>query len=344
MDQLPASSIFNDLQVSNEKYISLSDGRQLAYTEQGDTNSDQIIIFFHGAFGIGDFSDDKKLYKEIGYHFIAPTLPGWGNSSPWPENQPILNYPNDIHQLLSSLKKNDNKNLRITVAGGSYGSVFAQICFSTSTDIMPEINNVQSLIVLSGFSPFKYHNTYTTGMSWTNYFAVGMPAIYFPSITKLVGLYIQKKIHNIEEAKVFLRNKIFDQMDDEEKDKLRKWEEERNKPPGWVIEMMSRNMCISISKTMAGFHAIPKVIHSDWGFDPKTLPTSPKRKVLIIAAKGDKLAHMEMSTYLVESYPNAEIQILNGGHLAAFYELDEIMKNWLTNLDKEFNDRTQMNE
>jgi hypothetical protein len=181
-------------------------------------------------------------------------------------------------------------------------------------------------------------------MSWTNYFAVGMPAIYFPSITKLVGLYIQKKIHNIEEAKVFLRNKIFDQMDDEEKDKLRKWEEERNKPPGWVIEMMSRNMCISISKTMAGFHAIPKVIHSDWGFDPKTLPTSPKRKVLIIAAKGDKLAHMEMSTYLVESYPNAEIQILNGGHLAAFYELDEIMKNWLTNLDKEFNDRTQMNE
>ncbi|CAF3977182.1 unnamed protein product, partial [Rotaria sordida] len=52
--------------------------------------------------------------------------------------------------------------------------------------------------------------------------------------------------------------------------------------------------------------------------------------------------HMEMSMYLVESYPNAEIQILNGGHLGAYFELDTIIKNWLTNLDKEFNERTQM--
>ncbi|CAF0916231.1 unnamed protein product, partial [Didymodactylos carnosus] len=329
-------------QVPNEKYVSLSDGRQLAYTEQGDVNSDKIMIFFHGAFGVGDSSNDKKFYKEIGYHFIAPTLPGWGNSSPWPENQPILNYPNDIHQLLSSFKKNDNKNLRITVAGGSYGTVFAQICFGTSTDIMPEVINVQSLIVCSGFSSFKCHKTYTTGMSWSNYFMVGMPAIYFPSITKLMGSYIQKKIHNIEDAKEFMRRRLFDQMDDEEKAKLRKWEEERDKPSGFVIEMMSRNMCLSISKTMAGFNAIPHVLHSEWGFDPKTLPSSPKRRVLIIATRGDKMSHMEMSTYLVESYPNAEIQILNGGHLAAFFEFDEIIKNWLTNLENKFNESTQI--
>ncbi|CAF0854548.1 unnamed protein product [Rotaria sordida] len=342
MDQLPSLLISNEVQVSNEKYISLSDGRQLAYTEQGDIDSDKIFIFFHGAFGIGDSSNEKDFYKEIGYHCITPTLPGWGNSSPWPENRPILNYPNDIHQLLSSLKKNNHKNHRITVAGGSYGSVFAQICFGTSTDIMPEVINVESLIVLSGFSPFKYHKKYTTGMSWLNYFTVGMPAIYFPSITKLMGSYIQKKIRNIEDAKGFMRNKLFDQMDDEEKANLRKLEEEKNKPSGWVIEMMSRNMYLSISKTMAGFNDIPRVLHSDWGFDPKKLPSSPKRKVLIIATQGDKMAHMEMSMYLVESYPNAEIQILNGGHLGSFFEFDTIMKNWLTNLDKEYNERTQM--
>lgn len=338
------SSISNDLQVSNEKYISLSDDRLLAYTEQGDTNSDKILIFFHGVFGIGTASDDKKIYKEMGYHSIAPTLPGWGNSSPWPENQPISNYPKDIHQLLSSLKKSDNKRLRITVAGGSYGSVFAQICFGTSVDIMPEIIYVESLIVLSGFSPFKYHKTYTTGMSWLNYFTVGMPAIYFPSITKLMGSYIQRKIHNIEEAKGFMRTNLFDKMDDEEKAKLRKWEEERSKPSGWIIEMMSKNMCLSVSQTIAGFNTVAHVLHSDWGFDPKQLSSSPKRKVLIVATKGDTMVHMEMSTYLVESYPNAEIQILDGGHLGTFYEVDEIMKNWLTSLDKEFNDKTQMDE
>jgi pimeloyl-ACP methyl ester carboxylesterase len=191
MDQLPSSSISNELQVSNEKYISLSDGRQLAYTDQGDIGSNKIFIFFHGAFGIGDSSIEKNFYKEIGYHFITPTLPGWGNSSPWPENQPISHYPNDIHQLLLGLKKNHCKNLRITVAGGSYGSVFAQICFGTSTDIMPEIINVQSLIVFSGFSSFRYHKKYTNGMSWLNYFMLGMPAIHFPSISKLMGICVE---------------------------------------------------------------------------------------------------------------------------------------------------------
>jgi hypothetical protein len=54
---------------------------------------------------------------------------------------------------------------------------------------------------------------------------------------------------------------------------------------------------------------------------------------------------MEMSTYLVESYPNAELQILNGGHLGTFFEFDTIVKNWLTNLDtSSCNERTQMNE
>ncbi|CAF5131609.1 unnamed protein product, partial [Rotaria sp. Silwood1] len=134
-----------------------------------------------------------------------PTLPGWGNSSSWPINQPISNYPNDIHQLLSLLKKNVNENLRIVVAGSSYGSVFAQICFGTSIDIMPEIINIQSLIILSGFSPFKYHKKYTTGMTWSNYFAIGKPGIYFPVILKLVGLYIQKKVRQIEEIKRLVR-------------------------------------------------------------------------------------------------------------------------------------------
>ncbi|UJR12285.1 hypothetical protein I4U23_016462 [Adineta vaga] len=335
MSESLVSSISTDLQVPGEKYLTLLDGRQLAYTEQGDTNSNKIMIFFHGVFGVGDSSPDGNPYRQIGYHSISPTLPGWGNSSPWPEDQPISNYPNDIHQLLLSLKKNDDKNLSITVGGGSYGAAFAQICFFTSTDIMPEVVNVKSLVLCSGFSPFKYHRTYTTGMSWSNYIAVGGPAIYFPYIRRLLGSFLQKKARNIDEAKNFLRENIFDQMDDEEKAKLHKWEEERNKSSGWVLETMARNMCISISKSMVGFNTVAQVLHSDWGYDPTKVPRLPKRKILIITTKGDKIAHMEMSTYLAETYPNTELRIIDGGHLASFFEINEIMKDWLTNLDKE---------
>ncbi|CAF3041690.1 unnamed protein product [Rotaria socialis] len=345
MEQLASSSISSEVQVSNEKYFLLSDGRQLAYTEQGDTDSNKIIIFFHGAFCVGDCSNENDCYQEIEYHFIMPTLPGWGNSSSWPKNQPISNYPNDVHQLLSSLKKNNNKNLRIVVAGGSYGSVYAQICFSTSTDIMPEVTHVQSLIVLSGFSPFKYHKKHTDGMSWSSYFAIGSPSIHFPFISKLVGSLIRKKVRNIEEVKKFVRKKFFDKMGDDEKVNLRKWEEDNNKSAEWAIDMMSRNIYLSISKTMAGFNEMPRVLHSDWGFDPKKLSSSPsKRKVLIVATQGDEISHMEMSTYLVESYPNAELKIISGGHLGTFFEFDSIMKTWLTDIDKDDTEKLQLNE
>lgn len=333
MRQSIASSTSTDLQVTDEKYLTLADGRQLAYTEQGDTESNKIIIFFHGVFGVGDCLSEKEFYRDIGYHFIAPTLPGWGHSSPWPEHQPIRHYPNDIHQLLVSLKKTDGTQLRITVAGGSYGAVFAQICFGTCPDVMPEVTHVKSLIVCSGFSPFKYHHQYTTGMSWPNYFAVGMPAIYFPSVRRFIGSFVQKKVRSLDEAKNFLRTNLFDQMDDEEKAKLDRWEKERDQSEGWLLNRMARNMCLSVSKTMAGFDSVPDVLHADWGFDPTQLPSLLRRRVLVIATRGDKMAHMEMSTYLVESYPNAELRLLEGGHLASLFELNQIMKHWLTNLD-----------
>jgi len=111
-----------------------------------------------------------------------------------------------------------------------------------------------------------------------------------------------------------------------------------------ITSVENRLICTHQIENDNATYQLKPNIHSDWGFDPKTLPSSPKRKVLIATGKGNKIAHMEMSTYLVESYPNAEIQILNGGHIAAFFEFDEIIKNWLTNLDKEFNDRTQIDE
>jgi len=201
---------------------------------------------------------------------------------------------------------------------------------------MPEVAYVISLIVCSGFSPFKYHKGYTTGMSWSNYLAVGMPAIYFPSCRRFIGSFIQKKVRTIDEAKNFLRKNIFDQMDNEEKNRLDQWEQDRNKPSGWVIEMMARNMCLSVSRTMAGFDSVANVLHADWGFDPTKIPSSPIRKVLIIGTRGDRIAHMEMSMYLAETYPNAKLQILDGGHLASFFQFNEIMKRWLINLDQEY--------
>ncbi|CAF1360288.1 unnamed protein product [Adineta ricciae] len=74
MNPSDASSVSNDLRLPDEKYVTLSDGRQLAYTETGDTSSDKIIIFFHGL---------EKLYKPKKFRQNRSWSPNGPGGFPW---------------------------------------------------------------------------------------------------------------------------------------------------------------------------------------------------------------------------------------------------------------------
>jgi pimeloyl-ACP methyl ester carboxylesterase len=71
---------------SSHKHLALDGGRNIEYAEMGDPNSETLVIFFHGAFSIGHISPriSSPVLREKGVHFLAPTLPGWGESSAVP--------------------------------------------------------------------------------------------------------------------------------------------------------------------------------------------------------------------------------------------------------------------
>jgi hypothetical protein len=68
--------------MGKEKLLALPGGRTLAYAEAGNVASTTLVIFFHGAFSVGNAKRPSAVLLEKGVHFVAPTLPGWGNSSP----------------------------------------------------------------------------------------------------------------------------------------------------------------------------------------------------------------------------------------------------------------------
>ena len=110
-----------------EKYLELSDGRTLAYAEAGNSSSSTLVIYMHGMFTVGRASDSKVL-MERDIHYISPTLPGWGTSSPRRNKDKsfALGLVSDITALIDHLHPHD-LNLKIYVAGGSFGTVPAQM-------------------------------------------------------------------------------------------------------------------------------------------------------------------------------------------------------------------------
>ncbi len=136
-----------------EKHLTLSDGRRLAYADIGDPTSSLVIVLYHGVFGVGRAVRLSPALRELGVHFIAPTLPGWGTSDPRPKDLP---YPtcvtSDFTALINYLHPNDD-NLRIYISGGSFGTVPAQIIYGASFDVFPLGRNIVGCLILSPFSP-----------------------------------------------------------------------------------------------------------------------------------------------------------------------------------------------
>ncbi|PPQ77306.1 hypothetical protein CVT25_010889 [Psilocybe cyanescens] len=315
-----------------EKYLQLPDGRTLAYSDNGNPSSSCLVIFFHGAFGVGNASHLQPILIEKDVHFIAPTLPGWGSSSPRNKVVPFhVSLASDISYLIKQLHPRD-ENLRIYIAGGSFGTVPAQILYGASFDIFPHGRDIKGCMVLAPFSPFKLHKGYAKTMTTPNYMAVGPPTQYIPFhlLPRLSSFYMKGKLQSVEDAEVFVREKLFDTMQAEEKDAFNKWKEDHGKQEGEVEREFAGNMVRSVAKTWDGYLEIADVIHGDWGFKPDALDEEhTRRPILIVGSEGDTMAPDAMAKWLAATYKNAHLRSINGGHLAALFHLNNLWKELL---------------
>ncbi|KAJ7108573.1 Alpha/Beta hydrolase protein [Mycena epipterygia] len=321
-----------------EKYLTLSDGRTLAYEDVGDASSSLVVIFFHGVFGIGSAPRVlSPVLIEKKAHHITPTLAGWGYSSPRPSSTGSLSYAatlaSDMTELINHLHPN-TPDLRIYIAGGSYGTIPAQILYGAPFDYFPLGRNIVGCFLAAPFSPFRWHKEYTKSMTWTNYLSVGPPARFFPfqplQRIAIVGLSMQ--MSTVDKAEVFLRKLLFDGAPPEERAAFARWREHRGLEEGVFERQMATNLVKSISKSWAGFIEVADVIHSDWGFCPNRLDDEHTidRPMLIAASAQDDLGP-DMATWLEANYANSKLKWVPGKHLSTLYEMDNLWAELLEN-------------
>ena len=317
-----------DSPIAEEKYLDLPGGRRIAYAENGNPSSSTLVIFFHGACFVGT-ADTPKYLLEKDVHFVAPTLAGWGKSSPRSKDIPFhVGLASDTSALIDHLHP-QKEGLKIYIAGVSFGTVPAQMLYGASFDIFPSGRNVAGCMVLAPFSPFKLHKDYTKSMNISSYITFGPPSQYIPFnlLQRLGSVAFKNKIKTQKKAEAFVRQALFDKMGEEEKAEFAKWKEETGKAEGQVEREFGQNMMRSVQESCAGFMEMADAIHGDWGFAANALDEEHNaRPILVVTSEGDTVTPDAMAKWLAENYKNGHYRSIHGGHLATTFHLNALWK------------------
>ncbi|KAH8106091.1 Alpha/Beta hydrolase protein [Cristinia sonorae] len=316
---------------AEEQYLNLPDGRTLAYAHGGNFTSSEVIIFFHGVFGVGGVSRLPPAFAERDVHYIAPTLPGWGKTSPTPSSRSFHEtLYKDTAALISHLYPQTNQ-LRLYISGGSFGTVAAQILYGASYEAFPLGRQISGLLLIAPISPPHVHEGFTRCLSWMNYFALGPPAKILPfNLTQRMGIAMfRKKLDTPEHAAGFIREYAFKNLTPEEREGCEAWKTLRGFEEGQAEKEIGMSTFRSVEVTWEGFLAVPSVIHSDWGgYDPRIEDESRKAPVLVVMNREDK-DHKLMGEWLVSSIKGATALYKPGGHMASLFYLDDIWAQFL---------------
>ncbi|OAP57652.1 hypothetical protein AYL99_08390 [Fonsecaea erecta] len=308
-----------------EHILPLTGNRQLAYAHSGPVSSRTVVIFFTGIMSVGTAPNTPAPCRELGVHWIAPTLPGMGNTSTRDKSVPYhVSLARDMVALLSNLYPTDAYDT-LYIAGGSYGTVPAQMLYGAPYELFPPGRKIVGCVLLNGFAPLKYHADYAKTLSWQNWFSYGWPTQVLPFhlLQRLFRFAIGSKLNTLDGAKTFLRQTIIDQMGDEEKSTFRKWLDRNRLTEDAFVEQMAQGT-IMCCRNWDGFMEVADVIHSDWGFEPKALDDAHASKpVLVVGSEVDRIGG-SANDWLVSNYKSAKLKVVPGGHISSLFYMDEI--------------------
>ncbi|KAI0360012.1 alpha/beta-hydrolase [Trametes cingulata] len=322
---------FSNNAYANEEYLSLPDGRTLAYSHTGPPDSDILFIWFHGLFSVGDASNPAPPTQKRNAHNISPTLPGWGNTSPpLPGKTFAETVVSDTHALLRHLRPTyDPATLRIYIAGGSFGTVPTQIVFGAPYDVFPYGRQIAGMLLMAPFSPFREHTEYRKGLSWRDWVSVGPLTQLVPrrGVQRLMKMLLKGKTSEVQSAEAFLKEEFFDTMNEQERERYAAWRARRGAKEGDFERWMAEGMVRSVSKTWEGFLGVADAIHSDWGFRVRELDEEHASKPVVLVLGKEDRSLLGMGRWLSESYKNVTVRELEGGHLAGAWSTDDVIED-----------------
>ena len=107
----------------NEKFLTLADGRTLAFSIFGSSSAESTIFYFHG-FPSSQFEAQLVHYAAVRHNvkIISASRPGFAKSS-YDPNRTLLDWPTDVLALADHLRVP-----RFGVLGVSGGGPYAFAC------------------------------------------------------------------------------------------------------------------------------------------------------------------------------------------------------------------------
>jgi len=319
--------------------LQLSDsGRTLAFDHSGDYGSLIVVVFYHGVFGVGNANSSRRsrVFDEKHVHFVTPTLPGWGRTSPPSSSTPSYTdtLTSDLTALIHHLYPDPSTRarLQIFVSGGSFGTVAAQIIYGQPLDKFPLGRCIRGLLLLSPFSKpgHGWDPNFNSSLDLGSWLMMGSPSHYVPfnMLPRLLSTMFKTKFTTIESAEQMIRTTLFDRMDEAEKREFDTYRREHSLNEGQLEREFAVNAWRSVQMGMDGFTGLNQVMHEDWGFRPQEIDPLGRR-VLIYAAKGDTLAPNAQAYWLRDNYRNSELILLDGGHIVVLTKMEEIWTSFL---------------
>ncbi|KAJ5455922.1 uncharacterized protein N7458_004186 [Penicillium daleae] len=212
-----------------------------------------------------------------------------GNTSTRDKSVPYhVSLARDISALLSHLYPTDAFDA-LYLSGGSYGTVPAQMLYGAPYELFPAGRKIVGCLLLSGFSPVKYHAGYVGTLSWQNWFSFGPPMqlIPFHLLQWFFRGIVGSSMKSQDGAEEFLRKCIFGKMDSAERIKFEEWLGIEGLSEDVFVANMAGEV-IRCNGNWDGFMEVADVMHSDWGFEPKELDEEHAVKpVLVVGSSVD---------------------------------------------------------
>jgi len=272
---------------NRDHQIRLKDGRRLAYTDLGDPLG-YPLLFGHGMPGSrleGHFLD--KQARRYGFRIITPDRPGIGRSDSR-ERQTLLEYPDDMRQLIDALNLPSFSHL-----GWSSGGSRVLACGNALADRM------DLGVCLSGYTHFREfpgRNRLIESTRWPGPRLARLSPTLLKLVVRLVvrfsrrhpGLYMREARQLVSEQdrsllRAFLKGECF------RRDQL----ECLNSGAGAIASDLLTEL-------------------GDWGFKLKSVEVP----ILIYQGEQDPFIPVDYARHLADNLPDADLVLMpDAGHL-----------------------------
>lgn len=265
--------------------ILLSGGRKLGFADYGDPDGEPFL-YCHGFPGSRlEAAPIDEAAKKLSARIIAADRPGFGLSD-FQNNRKILDFPNDITELMNRLSVNE-----FSIAGVSGGAPYALSCISKIPD------RIKAASIICGLGPYSFTQGFRK-MSLTARIFFRLSSSFPYLASKIINQVGKNTKKNTSSAMDYIIKSI-------------------SEPDKSLLKQKDFRGLIQASLKEAFRNAGRGAAHDlflytqPWGFDLSKISGD----VLIYHGTEDRIVPLVFSEYLKKTLPHSEIKYFTGeGH------------------------------